>query len=177
MEELVWHVGFEVVDGGAIVLAGLHKIALLVHNRAYVGQTDPLLAVMLVKRVVNVVRVPIRQQRLRLLLLREPLLHGLRGEVNGACDPVKGQMQLVQLSAGLLVAELDGSFLLAFALDLDFVERLVQADNICCHFERQSFDAEKGNDYQDRGNDTYDDGDLDENFTLQLVCTLTDSII
>ena len=86
-------------------------------------------------------------------------------------------MQLIQLPTGLLVTKLYGTFMLAFALNLDFIKCLVKADNICSHFESQSFYAENCNDYQKHGNDTYNDCDLDENFSLQLDRTLTNPLI
>ena len=69
-----------------------------------------------IELVVDVIRLRVGQKRLCQLLFR--LIGGCRlgCQVDGAGDPVEGQMKLVELFACLSVAELDGLFLAAALL-------------------------------------------------------------
>lgn len=84
-----------VVDRGLIVLHGCLIVALLVHDRADICQTDPLLAVIVVEIVVNVVSVRVGEESLGELLLVHIGRHGLRGEIYCPHYSIKGEVQFI----------------------------------------------------------------------------------
>ena len=55
-----------------------------------------------VEIVIDMVSIRVAEQGLSLLLLCRELGHGLGGQVDGACNTIEGQIQLVKLLAGLL---------------------------------------------------------------------------
>lgn len=95
------------------------------------------------------VRICVAQQRLRLLLLAFLDSHRLSGELHCSGDSIERQMQLVELLARVLVAQLDSA--LAIPVVRDLVERFVQVDDLSCHFNREALDPHDAEDDQDRG--------------------------
>ena len=93
-----------------------------------------------VEIIIDMVSIGVAEQGLRLLLLRRELGHGLGGQVDGTCNTIESQIELVKLLARLLEAELYCTFL-TLAVTSNLIQGLVEVDDLRSHLVGKTFDA------------------------------------
>ena len=98
------HVVAQILDRSLIVGQGLRVVIHLHHDLPNVGQTDTLLAMLLVKFVVNVIGIRVAEKGLGLFVLSLQLAHRLSGKIDRAGNAIECKMQFVELSTRMLKA-------------------------------------------------------------------------